>query len=412
MAAVDLLKGAGPVAERVMVVARAEQSPDDAKLAASFEARGAEVRLVVDTGFAKMMRDDPYEGIVPEETVETIVSWLAERGGAATSPGETASRVSVVEVAASSSAGAVPALRETFVTFGPDERLYGVFTEPTGAPPAGRPAVCFFNVGANHHVGPHRMNVNLARELAALGYVTMRFDASGLGDSPPAPGGRENRIYTKEAVGDAIAAMDLLRERCGSSRFVLVGLCSGAFVAYHTAVVDTRVVGQVLLSPYAFEWKEGDPVTPTAREDFRTFKSTRFYLQALLDPAVWRRMARGEVNLRAVGEILVERTKTRIDATMPALTARLLRQRRPQTEVESAFRAMCSRGVESLLVLGFSDGGLDMVARYLGNDARRMRGYRNFSMLVLDDADHTFTSLEAQDKLQSILAEYMRTRFG
>jgi thiamine pyrophosphokinase len=117
------------------------------------------------------------------------------------------------------------------------------------------------------------------------------------------------------------------------------------------------------------------------------------------------------VNLVAIGELLVERGKERIHTALPHVAAFVRRKRRPRTDVERAFRAMCARGVESLLVLGFSDGGLDMVARYLGHDARRMRGYTNFEMLVLDDADHTFTSLKAQEKLRWILAEYMSTRF-
>jgi pimeloyl-ACP methyl ester carboxylesterase len=256
------------------------------------------------------------------------------------------------------------------------------------------------------------MNVDLARDVAALGYVALRFDVAGLGDSPAAPGTRENRIYTTDSVADLRSAMDLLERRCGVRRFVLVGLCSGAYLAYHTAIVDTRVAGQVLLSPYAFEWKEGDPVAPTVREEFRTFKSTRFYARALLDRQVWLRALRGQVNVRAVAGVVLERLQASLDAAMPSLTERLLRRQRPQTDVERAFRTLCERGVQSLLVLGFADGGLDMVARYLGNDARRMRGYASFSLQILDDADHTFTTMASQRKLRQILSSYLTTRFA
>ena len=64
------------------------------------------------------------------------------------------------------------------------------------------------------------------------------------------------------------------------------------------------------------------------------------------------------------------------------------------------------------MVLGFEDGGLDMIARYLGRDARRMRGRRNFVLRILSSVDHTFTTIESQGQLRQALAEYLTTRFA
>jgi hypothetical protein len=202
--------------------------------------------------------------------------------------------------------------------------------------------------------------------------------------------------------------MSLLEEIRGANRFVLIGLCSGAYLAFHTAVDDARVVGQALLSPFAFEWKDGDPVTPTTRKPFR---STRFYTRALLDHRVWLRALRGDVELRAIAGALLERLQTQIDVGLPSLSARLRGKRGPQNEVERAFGAMCDRGVESLMVLAFDDGGVDMVAEYLGTDARKMRERKNFSFEIVDGADHTFMSIASQKILRELLTRYMTTRF-
>jgi pimeloyl-ACP methyl ester carboxylesterase len=252
------------------------------------------------------------------------------------------------------------------------------------------------------------MNVDFARELAARGYTSFRFDAAGLGESRVAPGVRENRIYTKDSLADVTSAMNLLGELRHASRFVLFGLCSGAYLAFHAALEDARVVGQVLVSPYAFEWKEGDPVAPTMRKPFR---STRFYTRALLDRRVWLRALRGDVELRAVAGALLERIQTRIDVTLPSVTARLRGKVGPKNEVERAFGAMCDRGVESLMVLSFDDGGVDMIAEYLGSDARKMRGRKNFSFRIVDGADHTFTTLASQNTLRELLTSYAVTLF-
>jgi pimeloyl-ACP methyl ester carboxylesterase len=257
-------------------------------------------------------------------------------------------------------------------------------------------------------VGPHRMNVDLSRELASRGYRAFRFDAAGLGESRVAKGVRENRIYTKDSVADVTSAMKLLGDLRNAHRFVLIGLCSGAYLAFHTTLEDARVIGQVLVSPYAFEWKEGDPVAPTMRKPFR---STRFYTRALLDQRVWVRALRGDVELRGIARALLERLQTRIDMTLPSVAARLRGKVGPKNEVERAFGAMCDRGVESLMVLSFDDGGVDMVAEYLGSDARKMRGRKNFSFKIVDGADHTFTTLASQDTLRELLTGYFTTRF-
>jgi pimeloyl-ACP methyl ester carboxylesterase len=405
MSKVDLLAASGKVTNRALVLPRTERAMDDKRLADALRGRGADVTLSTDLGYAQMMRDDPYEAEVPFASLDRIVEWLgATRYPAERAVGPALPATAVLH-AADAREGCI--VDETPVRFGERDRLLGVMAEPRAV--AGRrPTVLLLNVGANHHVGPHRMNVALSRELGALGYRTFRFDVAGLGDSLPVPGARENRIYTKDSCADVQSAMDLLDRMRDAKRFVLVGLCSGAYLAYHTALADPRVVGQVLLSSFAFEWKEGDPVAPTERR----FLSTRYYARAALDRQVWRRALRGEVQVRSIARELLDRTRARIDAEWPRLRARLFGKRRPRNEIEAGFHALCDRGVQSLLVSSFDDGGLDMIAGYLGDDARRMRRRREFSLKIVDDADHTFSSLEAQRVLLRILTRYLAERFA
>jgi alpha-beta hydrolase superfamily lysophospholipase len=405
MSAVDLLTTTKRVARRVLVVPRSERSREEGRLIEHLTTCGSEVRLLPKGGYSGMMRDDPYDTAVPFETLDAMVEWLAE--GNPPAPRGPAPERESSNVLVAARRGKTAA-KETALLFGEGERLFGVLTEPDGATPRDRPVLCFLNVGANHHVGPHRMSVELAREMASRGYASFRLDAAGLGDSRVAPGVRENRIYTKDSVADVQSAMTLLGEMRGNTRFVVIGLCSGAYLAFHTAIVDPRVVGQVLLSPFAFEWKEGDPVTPTTRKPFR---STRYYARSLLDHSVWLRALRGDVKLWSITGVLLERLQTRIDLELPLLSARLGAKRRPQNDVEQAFRAMSERGVESLMVLSFEDSGVDMVAEYLGTDARRMRGRKNFSLQIVEEADHTFTTLASQNKLRELLTDYVSTRF-
>ena len=82
-------------------------------------------------------------------------------------------------------AGLVARYRELPVLLGRRKSLVGILTEPQQAAGAReRPAVVILNAGIIHRVGPNRLHVQLARALAQAGVTVLRFDMSGIGDSP------------------------------------------------------------------------------------------------------------------------------------------------------------------------------------------------------------------------------------
>ncbi len=411
MTTLELFRGDACPARRALVLPRGERATDEARLVEHWKQQGGDARLGAAPGYAQMMREDPYETVVPMAALDSIIEWLGAEPYPPKRVEPSSSGPLATAVALAPTQGRLGVIERPLL-FGEEGRLFGVLSEPDSAIRAGssreRPAVILLNVGANSHVGPHRMNVHLARELASFGYLTFRFDVAGLGESRAAPGTRENRIYTMDSVADVRAAMSLLGQTRRASRFVLVGLCSGAYLAFHTTVADPRVVGQVLLSSFAFEWKEGDPVTPTERA---TFNSTRSYGRAILDRRVWARAIRGDVNVRGIAGILVERLRTHVVSQLPAWKARVRGRKPPQNAVERSFHALCDRGVESLLVFSFNDGGLDMVAKYLGKDARKIRR-KQFELEIVDRADHTFTSIESQAVLSGAIRGYLQAHFA
>lgn len=134
------------------------------------------------------------------------------------------------------------------VLFGPAHSLLGMLTTP-GAGATAPVACLLLNMGANHRVGPHRINVKLAHQLAECGLASLRFDLGGLGDSASA-GHAEH--FSSQAVLDVQAAMDLLQVTLGVHQFLIVGLCSGAVNALAAAVADARVIGISMFDGYTF----------------------------------------------------------------------------------------------------------------------------------------------------------------
>ena len=147
---------------------------------------------------------------------------------------------------------------ERTLTFGVEHNLVGTLTLPPAAPrsidgaepaPAPRYAVLLTNVGLMPRSGPYRLNVELARRFAALGAPCLRFDLSGLGDSAR---GSAALTSAEQWVQDTRAAMDEVERQLGVSRFLMIGVCSGADLAHQVAPQDERLAGIVLFDPYLY----------------------------------------------------------------------------------------------------------------------------------------------------------------
>lgn len=73
-------------------------------------------------------------------------------------------------------------MKEEVVHIGEADILSGVIGVPEIIDPV-KPTVVILNSGLMHHVGASRTSVNLSRALVEQGYLVLRFDLSGLGDS-------------------------------------------------------------------------------------------------------------------------------------------------------------------------------------------------------------------------------------
>ena len=139
-------------------------------------------------------------------------------------------------------------MRERAVRVGSPAPLVGVISEPDDFQ-SSKPAVLILNSGLMHHIGTCRLSVKLARSLADMGLMSIRFDFSSIGDSEPRRG---SKTFQESAPLEAIEVMDYLNEKRGIKQFILFGLCSGADVAYDTAILDSRVVGIAQIDPYCY----------------------------------------------------------------------------------------------------------------------------------------------------------------
>ncbi len=245
--------------------------------------------------------------------------------------------------------------------------------------------------GPQYRVGSHRQFVLLARRLAAEGWPVLRFDYRGMGDS-------EGVFAGFEAIDDDIgAAVDILCARCPSIKnVVLWGLCDAASAILFYAHRDPRITAVALLNPWVHS-EEGAA---------RTYLK-HYYLAQLRNPAFWRKLAGGGVDIAGSLKSLFAMIATvaggakRQQPDIDPDPGHEKNAAAPDTSGNDALAARMGRGLEKfrgrvLLILS----GQDFTAREFTDAAARSTMWRSLlddtrvTRCDLDPADHTFSRAE------------------
>ncbi len=228
----------GRLAARVLVLQRPDRIADRALVE-----RLASERVDWDDATGQDMLIDTWAPNVrlPDRAIDRIGAWLSHvtSGGWVAFSRPTASKDATVARVPSGD-GVI----ERPVFLGPTA-LFGVLTEIPDV--ASGPTILLLSVATEHHVGPARLWVQLARKWAAAGLRVVRLDISGVGESPVRYGQPEFVTYPPEAFDD-VAEVAIALSPDDPSNVVLMGLCSSAYQAIEGAL-SLRPRGVVALNP-------------------------------------------------------------------------------------------------------------------------------------------------------------------
>jgi hypothetical protein len=322
-AAIDL----PPVPGRRFLLLERDGRPVDDRLRAALDRSRGAVESAPGPGFDDM-HAVPHEARPPLEVFDRLTAWLAESPPDAVASPE----IPVAPAATPSITLEVDGetVRESpfWVEHG-STRMLGILAEPSGSPR--ELCAVLLNAGGIRRIGPSRMWVELARSFAARGVPTLRFDMGGVGDADADPERHldEPTLYDEIRGEHVVAALDALETAGSPRRFVVAGLCSGAYWSFQTAVRDQRVVASYLLNPRALVWNRSLVAAREVRK-----------LNTALSPSKWLRARRGARLRRAL-------TVTR---AVPRTLAGFGTRRASRAWLTRAVEELGSRGVPTLLV--------------------------------------------------------------
>jgi alpha-beta hydrolase superfamily lysophospholipase len=358
----------------------------------------------------EMMITAPQYGVTAPQMIDAAGDWLAQyansplRTGSADPPAADTRPVPSAGVLAlpGTSPSSAP-LIERPVFFDAEVLLFGIVTEP-GQGEIRRRAVILLNAGADHHMGPSRIYVSLARRWARSGYFVLRMDLAGLGDSGTRAGSPDNEVFPPAALDDIRAGIEFLRTRYGIRDITLAGLCSGAYHALRAAVAGVPTGRILMVNPQNFFWKKGMML-----EDLQiaeVIHNPGVYRQRVLSGAAWKRLLSGQVNMWRIVKIYVQRSWLPLKSVLRD-AARRLRIHLPY-DLGWELEEIVARGVQVVFVFAHGEPGIDLLKIEGGSSVRRI-GER-CRLRIVESADHVFSHSSARATLEDILSEELFAR--
>ncbi|WP_434106404.1 serine aminopeptidase domain-containing protein [Paraburkholderia caffeinilytica] len=420
--AVDLQRDAMRPAGRVLVLDSLDPARVDA-LVEHYREQGVQVERQSFDEYGKFMME-ALDSEIPQAAFQSIENWLA--GAADNSPTLELERMALAGDAGShadqmterradrvcdpnSGHLVEPGVIETPVWID-GGRMFGIYCTPQSRS-ATAPAVLMLNTGAVSRIGNARLGVRFARRLARQGITSLRVDLGGLGDSEPSLDAVSlDALYAQAGADDAACAARWLTAQ-GHRGAVLLGICAGAFVGLHAASREPAVIGAVLVNLQKFTWQNicdehGKPTVPVA-----VFGSTRSYLRSMCQPRKWLRVVRGQTGGMPVARELAARFAARLGTALADRVERISGVQLGSRDEQCLFTALHARGVDTRLLYGVLDEGVEELERYFGVRGRRLRRFGRIGVAFCERTDHAILSARAQENVMSYFEDFFRSTF-
>jgi pimeloyl-ACP methyl ester carboxylesterase len=254
--------------------------------------------------------------------------------------------------------------------------------------------------GSVRHIGPNRISVRIARELAKEGYASLRLDGRGVGDSDG--GGNEPRPSEedyREHIYDDIESVMQLATAQGAKQFLMTGLCSGATASYQIAWRRSDVKAIVLLNLLQLRHDPEDNERAVVQQTMKF--ALRKELWTNLDS--YRRLWREGLNPKMRKMLFSRAVLLAPLAKISSVVKARLKRNEPNYVVEG-YNGLARRSVEIDIFLSEGDRSVSFLERHFGADLAKLSPQR-IRVHRVHHTDHTIRALSAQDEFVKVLRQ-------
>jgi alpha-beta hydrolase superfamily lysophospholipase len=396
-----------------VLIASNANAPGDASLLDHLSKQGIAAESMALSGYEGMMAE-PHDTEVPHAALQSIASWLKAKAQPTVTP-----RHSIPFAAATSmqTCGTAP-VRESMHRISNLPELFGIMTEPVG-PSTSLPWIVMLNAGAAYRIGPGRLHVPLARQLAVIGYPCLRIDINGIGDSVAADHETENDAYAATAFRDVSLVCDYLHALRPDHPIVLVGLCSGAYVAFQSAtqLPHPAIIESILINPLVFFWREGMIINETNTEQLVAWRE---YGRAIFKWSHWKNLLTGKTRAGFVGSLKRFAGHLMSSFLKPGKPAAPSAESVPQSRYGHPARQdlpgdlgrIVAASRTLAMFVSDNDPGHFLLMVQARRKANQLMKQGKLKCHFIPNADHTFSTAQARQTFYQSLTAYLHQRFG
>lgn len=417
------LLNARPQCQRMLLVGR-DDLPKDQQLYDRYMTGGIDMEYLAVPGYTEMLAE-PHRCQVPELAIALISTWLQAKVLAETSTemlavtGVRGTRSTTLlhrpETALSFHRGVYIQERTVKLSLEPD--LFGILTEPPGGAIVHRPLVVLLNAGSAYRIGPGRLHVHLARQLASEGFRCLRLDLNGLGDSVTADPALENVTYTPTMFRDIELTLQKLQQDWGVKQVILMGLCSGAYAAFQSAacIANPVLVQSVLINPLTFYWKEGMSVDDESKGQL---VAQHYYLGSALKPGKWWKLLTGKSRIGIGGAVrmaaarlgLGRHEKSSADAEGVSVEGPRAVGHPGKDDLPGDLASVTAKGRKLAMFFAKSDPGYSILTYKAKRQQKVMQRNGSLQVTFIKDADHTFSRKCARKELVEAVSGFLKSK--
>lgn len=279
------------------------------------------------------------------------------------------------------------------------QRLFGIAHVPRNTTGYGFSiGVNILNPGIKSRVAPHRLNVKLARRLCEEGYLVLRFDPTGIGDSEGEIESGQSILDIWESiqkgrfVPDVKASNRLLGNKYGLDKLFLIGNCGGAVTALLSTKDTYNISGLILIDLPITLISEGKTISlaeKIATGDSFADLQTRQYLRKLMRADSWLRLLTLRADFGAIFSVVQHIFKIKgAKVNENSLGIKSINQK-----LVIALESYLSKGGKILFIFAENDSGSTIMRnlflpKYLEEHPKSID---QVTIVVIQDANHIYT---------------------
>ncbi len=330
---------------------------------------------------------------VPEQNISEIIKWFdgldQSRVGLESSHKNDIQEESIVTTKHYS---------EKVLEISSDSRLFGIFCEPVEKQT--NSVLLLVNAGSAHQVGPNRINVDIARELAVEGVSSFRFDLSHLGDSQTTSPVQSNNPYLKSSMEDMQNVINHFSIN-SDAEIVLAGVCSGAhnfFQAINFQIMP-KVKHLVMINPLTFYWQEGQSII--GLDGNEEIANDKYYKQQMFSLKKWIILMTSPRKIIVILSHLFKVIKNKFKQVL--LKFGLGRK----SKLDKDLFKICENNIKISFLFSDSDPGLEILKKEAPFVVKRKDTSNDFIVREIKHADHTFSNIQSRRALYQELKQIL-----